>query len=225
MLPNSRSKKRLLTGFTLLELLVVIVLIVIMAGMMVAMLGSFGHRRQLELSAVKLVGDLRQTQQFARVQRDGTSRDVYTYGYRYYGLRFYDSLGEEGDRDGYKIVRYEPAINPGDPGGLRLIELTPPLNLNDFTVIKSSDENDNGGDGPEFLEDTFFGRRVSIDAGSEFQIDDPPTPHTIVFIPEGSATLDGDVLLSSTCDAIILSLDGETRTIQITPLTGHVQIQ
>lgn len=206
MSANGRNEGR---GFTVLELLITIVLIGILVGALVAMMGPFGHRRRLETSAVKLTGDLRQVQQFSRVQRDG---------YRYYGLRFYDAIGEDDDgdgtpdREGWKIVRYEP------------INLTLPVDFNNTTAIKSSESTDD----PEFLEDTFFGERVTIDGSSEFQISpDPPELHSIVFTPEGSATIDGNLtnLLTASNDTIILSGYGNNITIQITPLTGHIGIE
>ena len=208
MLPKRRNKRK---GFTLIELLVAIAIVVIMVGVGVAMLGPFGRRQQLEISTVTLIGDLRQTHQFSRVLRDD---------YKYYGLRFYGSLGEDSDRDGYKIVRYEP------PAGVDPIDMDPSagdLDLNRYRVIKSSDESDNNGAGPEeFLENTFFGKGVTIAGTSDLGIGD-----SIVFTPEGSATYDGvrDHLLPDDMDDIILSGYGNTESIHITPLTGHIGIE
>lgn len=198
MLPKRRNKRK---GFTLIELLVAIAIVVIMVGVGVAMLGPFGRRQQLEISTVTLIGDLRQTHQFSRVLRDD---------YKYYGLRFYGSLGEDSDRDGYKIVRYEP------PAGVDPIDMLPPVNFGNVTVIKSSEQ----GDNPELLENTFFGKGVTIAATSDLEIGD-----SIVFTPEGSATSNGQTLLGGNNDQIRLSLGGRIKTIKITPLTGHIGIE
>lgn len=200
-------------SFTLIEFLVVILIISIMAGGVVVMMSNFSHRQTLDISADALAGDLRQAQQFARAQRDG---------YKYYGLRFYNNLGAENDRQGWKILCYCQVTNGACAG-----EVTPPISdATTFRVIKSSVISDNDGKGPEILDNTFFAQRVIIDASSEFQISPtPPKLHSIVFIPEGAATKDGTNFLDDNTDEIKLSRDGNTRTIRITPLTGHVKIE
>lgn len=209
-------------GFTLLELLVTLAIIAIIAGAIVTMSGSFGHRQRLETSALKLIGDLRQAQQFSRVRR---TKPGETYGYGYHGLRFYGSLGEDGDREGWKILRFctDEDIDgdcDSDPSlPITFTGASPTF----YEVVKSSVEADN----PEFLEDTFFAENVTIDTNSGFQINPvAPQLHSIIFTPEGSATSGGeDLLLTGTNDDIILSGYGNTKTIHIAPLTGHVKIE
>ena len=195
-----------LAGHTFIELLLAVGIAVIMAGVLFATLGSFGQRRKLEFAASKSMTDIRKTQQFARTQRDD---------HKYYGLQFFNGLGENGDCDGYKIVRYNP------PGGMDpLLMVAGNITLSDYTVIKSSDENDS----PEFLEDTFFDHTVAIDTtDSEFQVGD-----VIVFNPEGSATYDGANLLNVSNDKIVFTLindNSEKKALTIVPLTGYVSIE
>lgn len=186
-------------GFSLLELVVSLAIVLILSGLMIPMFRSFAERRKLENDAVNLMGDLIQAQQFARVYRDG---------YKYYGVRFFGGLGANGDRVGYKILRFEP------------IDITAPINTTaaSWTAIKSSVEADN----PEFLENTFFGSQVSIDAASEIQ-----PSEFIVFAPEGSATSNGKDFLAMNNNEIMLSLPANrgNRTIEITSLTGYVKIK
>lgn len=200
-------------GFTMIELIVVVAITIIVAGMIVATFGSFNRNEKLSTDTSKLLGDLMVTQQFATTQRNQ---------YKYYGLRLYSGLGEKGDRVGDKIVRYDP------PAGVEPRKMDAAqaghLSLSRFSVIKSCDS----ADSPEFLDDTFFSSKVSIDASSEFQVKDatPPKLDSIVFIPVGSATYDGVNLLNTTNDQIVLLSDsGEKSTIKIIPLTGHVSVQ
>jgi len=207
MWSNNKKAKR---GFTIFELLVSLMIIAIMASALFAMKGSFSHRQQLMLSALKLANDLRLTQQFSRTCKDG---------YKYYGLRFYGNLGPDGDRDGYKIVRYHP-----HSGTQPIDDWTPVADLTPtgFDVIKTSVQ----ADVPSpltyemFIEDTFFAKRVQIKPATEFQVGD-----AIVFNPNGSATLDGFNLLGLGKDEIVLSMGDYSVTIEITPLTGYVKIR
>lgn len=218
---NEKSVKKIpvecekIEGYSLIELLIALGILAIMVGTLTATLGPFGQRRQLTSDVFKLFTDLKTTQQFARVKKDS---------YKYYGLRFYNYNISVGDfRDGYKIVRYEPQNNVSS------LDMNPQavpsdLNLNVFTIIQSSVSAEN----PQFLENTFFDRKVGIDASSEFRVTPatPPKLDAIVFTPEGSATRDGWNLLNSTQDDIMLSLvNGETKKITITPLTGYLKIQ
>lgn len=201
------AEQKKINGYSLIELLIALGIIVILVGALTATLGPFGQRRKLGSDIFKLFTDLRTAQQFSRVKKDS---------YKYYGVRFYGGLGGD-DRDGYKIVRYDP------PGGVDPLDMNPQtdLDLNRFTIIQSSEE----ADTPEFLENTFFDSKVGIDATSEFQIGD-----AIIFTPEGSATSDGYTLLPTTDpgsqDEIVLFLvNGEKAKITITPLTGYLKIQ
>jgi len=206
------SNKR--RGVSLAEVLMAIVIIIAMAGAIVAMMSSFSPRQTLETSVANLLGDLRETQQFARIQRDG---------YKYYGLRFYDNLGENGDRQGWKTVCYCQTNANGNCTGQITLPIT---DATTFRVIKSSQASDNNGNGPELLDNTFFGNGVSLDASSEFQISPtPPKLHSIIFIPEGSATKNGVDLLDSNTDEIKLNIGGKIKTISIIPLTGYVKIE
>jgi hypothetical protein len=170
-------------------------------------------------------------------------------GYKYYGLRFFNTLGPNNDREGWKIVRYEP------PAGVNPDQMDPTqghLDPDRYTVIKGSEATDN----PEFLENTYFNKDVTLDDHSPFQVSaagsifDRKTRfarvmefligainhlkiisaeagvalNAVIFTPEGSATSDGFNLLEDGED-IILCAFGNTRTINITPLTGHVRIQ
>ncbi len=241
----SPNKKR---AITFIEILVVIAIITIMAGGIVAMTHSFTLRQALETSATSLLRDLRQTQQFSRVQKDG---------YKYYGLCFFAGIGADDnndgtkDRQGWKILRYEPplGVNPDE------MDPSQPNHLDTarYTVIKSSEAADN----PEFLDNTYFAKGVILDDSSELQvfsgglIFDRKTrfaeavqliieatsvlkiasaqaavaPSSIIFTPEGSATMDGVNLLESFEDDIVLYAFGNTKTIHITPLTGHIKIE
>ena len=185
-------------SFSLLEILIVIFIITLMVGALTPMMSNFDEGRRLETSIIMLVGDLRQTQQFARVQRNG---------YQYYGLRFFSGLGG-GDRFGYKIVRYEP-ITRNPP-----IDLTTPN-----TIIKSSVATDN----PELLENTFFGRNVVFNGTSNFSASG--ALQQIIFTQDGSATTDGEILLTTGTDKIVLAIGGRTSTIQIIGLTGYIKME
>lgn len=204
--------RNFLSGYTFIELLIVVGITIVVLGMVVATFGNFSHHQKLSNDASKLLGDLMVAQQFATTQRDG---------YKYYGLRFYNGLGEKGDRYGYKILRFEP------PAGVepRKMDVSAgDLDISRFTVLKSSVSADN----PEFLEDTFFNKGVGFGVFSEFQVYPATMPRrdTIIFIPVGSATSDGLNLLTTTNDRIILESNiGEQSKLVIVPLTGHASIQ
>jgi len=176
-----------------------------MFGALLPMLSSFGSRQRLDSSVVKLLGDLRQTQQFARVQKDG---------YRFYGIHFCNEwLGKDGDRQGYRIVRFEPQ------------DVSAPVNLTDYTVVKSSVL----AESPEILEDTFFDKGVLYDDRSELGPASSLMQADIVFTPEGSATTDGEIdsdsLLNTTNDEIMITNDKNSKTIEISALTGYARIR
>lgn len=191
----------------------VIMIMSIMAAGLFTIISGFAYRQALDTSVLSLVGDLRQTQQFSLAQRDG---------YKYYGLRFYDNLGPQGDRQGWKVLCYCQFIN-----GTCVADPVLPINsTTQFRVIKSSLQTDNNGKGPEFLEDTFFARGVALDADSEFQVNpDLTQARAVIFIPEGAATYNGVDFLGSNVDEIKLRWDGFMKTISIIPLTGHPKIQ
>lgn len=186
-------------SYAALELIISIIIVVVLMGAMFSMITHFTHHRQLETAAINLREDIIQTQQFARARRDG---------YKYYGVHLFDDLGEEGDRAGYKIVRYEP------------IDLESPFNpiTQELTIIKSCDEADDS----EFIEDTFFGKHVQFHAESELTVGS-----AIVFNSQGSATSNGRDLLESDADEIILGLSGNrgTMTVSIVPLVGYIEIE
>lgn len=190
------------TGFTFIELLVSIIIMLIIAGGMVAMKGPFEHRIHLDSTAVSLQEDLRYTQMLAMSQKNA---------YKYYGLRFYGNLGPNADRQGWKIVRYEPNT------------ITPPINVDiaPVTYIKSSQESDN----PQELDNTYFNKPESIHASSDFQIVPAGQQrHSVVFNESGSATIDGSTLLTEgTQTEIVLTSFGRTVTLHITRLTGHIE--
>ncbi len=170
----------------------------------------FRARMQLKDSALALQADLRVTQNYAMSEKDG---------YKYYGLRFYDSLGVDilpsGEplRQGWKILRYEPK------------GLTPPVNLNSFTVIKSSEST---VDNPQLVDKTFFASdRITINTATSEFITGTPTPpklNATVFTDRGSATDNGQNLLTLSNDTIVLSGYGHAINITITPLTGHTEV-
>jgi len=238
-----KNKRR---GFTLIETIVVIFIIVTLTGLIAAMISPFSHRQALEISTAKLLADLKLARQFARSQRQD---------YKYYGVRFYQNIGVDDnkdgtkDRQGWKIVRYEP------PAGVTPDQMDPTrgdLDPDRYTVIKGSEATDN----PEFLDNTYFAKGVILDESSEFQVSaagsifDRKTRFAeaieciidaishlkinsaeavvalsyLIFTPEGSATLDGISLLEDFEDDIVLYAFGHTKTIHITPLTGHVNI-
>jgi len=185
-----------------MELLLSVGLVVIISVSMVIVSRSFRRRQDLKIAANMLINDLRQTQQFARTMRDD---------YKFYGLMLCRFLGPDLDRQGYKIVAYDP------PG----IDVAFPPDRLDFKVIKGSDVNDN----PEFLEDTFFEEYVTIAPASgigELDVGD-----AIIFIPEGSATLNGTLegLLPADLDSIVLVYDSYSETIKIIPFTGYIKLQ
>ena len=185
----------------MLELLITLFIMGIMASALMAMLGSFSSRQQLDTSAFTLLNDLRQTQTYATSRKDG---------FGYYGIRFYNGLGQNSDRQGWKILRYCDATCTGDPTSFPITDST-----NNVT-IKSSVSADN----PEFLEDTFFNRRVDFAADSELVVGEK-----VIFNPDGSATSNGTAILDNNNDTINLTLDQTKRTITIVPLTGYVRIQ
>ena len=201
---NNKKSKR---SFTLFEMLITFVIIAIVSGSLVSMQGSFNHRQQLMVSALRLVNDLRLTQQCART-RKGT--------YNFYGLKFYANLGPNADRVGYKIVRYNPSG----------VTVAAPVNLADFGIIKSSV----AADSPpaEWIEDTFFDVGIQMDATSHFKVGAPDwpsgKPNAVVFNPNGSATFEGSTLLDTSNNRIILSRNQYSVTIEIIPLTGYIRI-
>jgi|GEM_PF-5927773 len=195
-------------GFSLFEMLLVLAIAMVMFAGVTAMKSSFHQRVQLQDSAHALQADLRMAQLLATSRKDD---------YKYYGLRFYNNTGvsilQPGEplRQGWKVVRYEPQ------------SVTPPVNRDNFAVIKSAELNDN----PEMCDKTFFtSNLIALDGTSEFQAGTPGPPklHSIVFNYRGSATADGQSLLTSNNDTIVLSGYGKTVTMQLTPLTGHVEV-
>lgn len=217
MLSNKRR------GVSLVELLVVIVIIVIMAGAIVAMMHSFSQRQALEISAANLLADLKQTQQFARAQRDIGDQCAGNYYSKYFGLRFYDSLGENGDRQGWKIVGYCDVDACGNCIGTVTLPIT---DTTAFKIVKSAQDLGGCTCLPVLSDNTIFAKGVSLDATSEFQIN-PTAPklHSIIFTTEGSATKNGVDLLDDNTDEIKLNLNGKLKTIRIISLTGHVKIE
>ncbi len=200
MLANNSSKK---TGFTLIELTVVIAIIVTMVVVLRPMFGTFAHRRTLEVTALKFLGDLRQAQQFSRVQRDG---------YKYYGVQFANWVSPVFSY--YTIVRFEPS------------SLEAPFEASGWpvTFIKS------GFGGEELPEETRFPNNIRFTTAAEGDTDFGPLGgDEIVFTPEGSVT-DGENLVTDiTGDGrVTITLQyvttGDTKSIEITPLTGHLKI-
>jgi len=209
MLSNIKKTKR---SFTIIELLISLMIIAIVSSAIIAMKGPFSHRQQLMSSAMKLVNDLRLTQQFARSRKDD---------FNFYGLRLYSGIGPNddgaggGDRYGYKIVRYDPqGVGVTAP----VVDLTP----TGFDVIKTSEQSDipSPATYEMFIENTFFEKRVNIKSGTTLQVGE-----AVVFNPEGSATSNGGTLLTSPKDKIILEMGQRTVTIDIIPLTGYVKIE
>ncbi len=188
-------------GFTLLELIISMSVIAIILGMALPLMTGFSQRRDVDAAVLQVLQDLRQAQQFARTSRDS---------YSYYGITFLSGLGQNSNRTGYRIVRFEPQ--------------TPVLPITDFscpvankcTIIKSSVAANN----PEFLEDTFFPARVTIDSAGEIKVGD-----TIVFTPQGSVTTDGQTLLPANKDQITISGVNNSKTLTIQSLTGYVKVQ
>ena len=253
MLLNKIDEKR---SFSLLEVVIVISLAVIIFGGIIALQGPFAKRQQLEYSAVKLVGDLRQAQQYAYSQRVGI-KDSTEYAYKYYGVHFFPNVGEDDnndatkDREGWKIVRYEPPAGV-DPDEMDAAQ-SGHLDIDRYTVIKGSEAADN----PEFLEKTYFAKGVRLDDNSPFQayvaapILDRKTRfarvmeflisainhlkiinaeagmalNSVVFTPKGSATSDGVNLIEDYEAFIILYGFGNTKTINIASLTGHIGLE
>jgi prepilin-type N-terminal cleavage/methylation domain-containing protein len=205
-----KSKHQLAWGFSLLEMLIVLAIMGIMFGVIVAMKSPFQERMQLRNSALALQEDLRMAQLYAMGKKDD---------YKYYGVWFNASLGEDilgpgNNRQGWKIVRYEPNT------------IIPPVNFNSVTYIKSSVLVDN----PVIFDKTFFERGVNLSTTSpvsEFQAGSPTPPqlHSIVFNERGSATDNGQNLLTTNNDTIVLSGYGRTININITPLTGHIEVR
>lgn len=219
-------RQNFMAGFSLLEVVIVISLAVIIFGGIIALQGPFAKRQQLEYSAVKLVGDLRQAQQYAYSQRVGI-KDSTEYAYKYYGVHFFPNVGEDDnndatkDREGWKIVRYEPPAGV-DPDEMDAAQ-SGHLDIDRYTVIKGSEAADN----PEFLEKTYFAKGVIFNTvDSDFKVGD-----SIVFTPEGAATTDGTLanLVSDISGdgivGIVLFSYNRNKTIKIAPLTGHVGIR
>lgn len=207
-----KKSKKALSGFTLLELIMCMAIMVIMAGMLVSLKSPFQHRQQLEHSAIKLMSDLRLAHYYSFMTRGG---------YKFYGIRFYSNLGEDLDRDGYKLVYY----NSTDP-----INQTAPVNLNAFTVTKGSVAADN----PELVENTYFSAGITYNTSSgDFGPAGNPQarPVEIVFNPQGAATTDG-VLTNLVNDAsgdgtvgIVIKKFNYNKTIEIEPLTGNIKLK
>jgi len=182
-------------GFTFLEAILAIFIILVLWGIILPMFGTFEERRKLDASALKLMSDLMQAQQFARSQRNDS---------QYYGVRFFSNLGNNQDRYGYKILCYNT---------------TPPFDMGtSFTITKSSVAADN----PEFLEDTFFEKNVVIDADSEFKVGEVGIVFNRdgSATTNGSDILDGDhddIILS------IENKRDINKTINIIGLTGYIR--
>ena len=210
MLRKMKTKKTKRMGFTLLELLFSIAIVGIMYAGVVSMKGPFEHRQQTEYSAVKLIGDLRQAQLFAYSQRDG---------YKYYGINFEYTLGPQNDREGWRLLRYNPPVGM-DPRN----QTGSDVNIyGNNTVIKSS----KAAESPENLENTYFSEGVILNnTMSDFHT---ASYNHIVFTPEGSATRNGVDLVNDISGdskvAIVLDLHGNKEIIQIEPLVGTVRKQ
>ena len=201
-----RAKIFHLSGYTLIELLIVMGIMLIITAGILPLWNAFSARRDVETSVYQLYQDFRQAWQYSRSLRDN---------HKYYGVKFYNNLvAQDGTtRYGYKILLFcndaSCTVDPGVPFDPNLI---PPYKI----IIKSSLSVDN----PEFLENTFFPKKVVISPSSEIAVGD-----TIIFTPQGSATTDGVTLLTSGHDQITLDQENYFQTITISPLTGNVKIQ
>lgn len=82
-------------GFTLLELLVTIVIILILSGIVVPRLDTGFKNQRLDSDAKKLASNLTLAQNYAIGQRGG---------HRYYGISFYNGY--------YRIIPYDDEIVP-----------------------------------------------------------------------------------------------------------------
>lgn len=85
-------------GFTLMELLITIAVILILAGMLVPRLDMGFGRQKFEADLNKLVSNIALAQQYAMGQKDG---------HRYYGISFYTG--------GYRIIPYDDPKIPLAP--------------------------------------------------------------------------------------------------------------
>jgi prepilin-type N-terminal cleavage/methylation domain-containing protein len=172
-------------GFSLVEIIVVIMIMLIIAGSITTMWSSFTRRQELDVSALTLVGDLRQAQKFSRSR---ITKPGGTIGFGYYGIRFFSGLGENGDRQGWKIIRFCDTDGSGNCEAELAstdIPITDPniacLTANSISCeyVKSPVAADNA----DLVDNTFFSEKVTIDASSDFAVGS-----TIIFSPLGSAT-------------------------------------
>jgi len=185
-------------SFTLIELIIVIAIIAIAAGAMTPLFSGKIAKYRLDADVQELFSDIKQAQQFS-LSRENQ--------YSYYGIRFYNNLGQNNDQQGYKILRYEPlqTVMPiSDPPGVAP------------TVVKSGQATDN----PLIVEQgAIFHGSVEISAISEIIIGD-----RLIFTPQGSVTTDGQVYLSTAKDNIILECRNYSQVINIYPRSGNIEI-
>ncbi len=184
-------------GFTLIEIMAVVALMLILAGFMTPLVGSQINKAILQAEIQKLFFDLKQAQQFSLTREEG---------YSYYGLELVDNAGPNSDRAGYRIVRYEP----------NELTVPPPIGSTPLlTVVKSAQTL------PAPLiydEELAFDLRVSFDPASELA-----AGSRVIFTPEGSATKDGETLLDADGDEVTLQCGNVSKkTLIFEPLTGQV---
>ncbi len=184
-------------GFTLIEIMAVVTLMLLLAGLMVPLVSNQINKYILQAEIQKLFFDLKQTQQFSLTREEG---------YSYYGLELVDNAGPNNDRAGYRIVRYEP-------NGLTV---PPPIgSAPTLTVVKS----DQTLPVPLIYDqEVAFDLRVSFDPAGELA-----AGSRVIFTPEGSATNNGETLLGANGDEITLQCgDSYRKTLIFEPLTGQV---
>jgi len=198
------------SGFTVLEVLAVVGIMLVIAAGTMPLWSTFSSRQDVETSVYKLYQDFRQAWQFSRSLRDN---------HKYYGIRFYNNLvAQDGTtRYGYKILFFYGDAIDQDPA-------LPITNATNHKEVKSSV----AADIPELLENTFFSRGVGISASSEIVACNDTAlcdNNTVIFTPLGSATTDGQDLLTADKDSISIGKGSYSKTIIIFALTGNVKIQ
>jgi Tfp pilus assembly protein FimT len=189
-----RQKKdiRVCRGVSFMELMIVVIIMAALIGGLMPTMERQSLKAVLNAQVQRIVVDLRLAQQKALAREDGVA---------YYGVEFFNNLdlGAGATRSGYKVIRYTEV---------------PVTDISTRTVIKGPVASDTPQDldpGLAFDPRVSFATTTKIKEGSR-----------VVFMPNGSATSNGQTLLTTANNALVLTCGSFSRTVTILPVTGKV---